>query len=82
MKHAHILVALALLGACSGKSNAPDESAAPAPAPASTSAAPEPTPEQVPVPADFAEEASASINEASYKAELAVLARDIESDKE
>jgi hypothetical protein len=43
-------------------------------------APPEPTAEQVPVPADFEADARTTITQASYKAELAQLAQEIDAD--
>jgi hypothetical protein len=83
MKRLQLACCLSLLSACTGTSSEPAQDTAPAaPSVTTPSAAKEPTAEQVPVAADFAEEAHAAIQPASYKAELAALAREIESDSE
>ena len=83
MKRSMLIVLICLAWACSRETSesAPPPPAAPLTAQeASPSEAKEPTAEQVPVPADFADEARAAITQSNYKAELAALTQEIESD--
>jgi hypothetical protein len=78
-------IVLVVLAGCAREPSAEPPAPAPepsAPAVAATSQPPEPTAVQVPIAEDFRDEASRVVTSATYKAELAAIADQLEAETE